>query len=36
MYGLKQDACLDFDDLVKLLAPHGYLPVQEYPSLWKH
>ena len=29
LYGLKQAARLAFDDLVKLLAPHGYLTVQE-------
>ena len=36
MYGLKKLACLAFDNIVKLLAPHGYLPVQESPGLWKH
>ena len=33
MYGLKQDACLAFDDLVKLLSPHGYFLVQESHGL---
>ena len=28
MYGLKQAARLDFDNIVKILAPHGYFPVQ--------
>ena len=36
MYGLKQAARLAFDNPVKLLVPHGYLPVQEYSGLWKH
>ena len=36
IYGIKQAACLASDNLVKLLAPHGYLPVQESPGLWKH
>ena len=36
MYGLKQAARLAFDNLVKILTLHGYFPVQESPSLWKH
>ena len=28
MYGLKQADRLAFDNLVKLLAPHGYFPIQ--------
>ena len=36
VYGIKQAARLAFDNLVKLLAPHGYSPVQESPVLWKH
>jgi hypothetical protein len=36
MYGLKQAARLAFDNLVKLLAPHGYSPDREFPGLWKH
>jgi hypothetical protein len=28
MYGLKQAARLAFDNLVKLLAPHGYYPIR--------
>ena len=36
MNGLKQSARLAFDNLVKLLAPHGYFPVREYPVLWKN
>ena len=28
MYVLKQAYRLDFDNLVKLLSPHGYFPVQ--------
>ena len=36
MYGLKQASCIAFDNIVKLLAPHVYLRVQEYPGLWKH
>ena len=36
MYELKQVASLAFDDLVKLLAPHGYLPFRKSPGLWKH
>ena len=36
MYGLKQAARLAFDNLVKLLAPHGYHPVRHMPGIWKH
>ena len=36
VYELKKVARLAFDNLVKLLATHGYLPVQESPGLWKH
>ena len=36
MYVLKQAARIAFDNIVKLLAPHSYFPVREYPSLWKH
>ena len=36
MYRLKQAARLAFDNIVKLLAPHGYFRVQEYPGVWKH
>ena len=36
MYRLKQAARLVFDNIVKLLAPHGYFHVQEYPGVWKH
>ena len=36
MYGLKQVARIAFDNLVKLLALHGYFPVQESPGLWKY
>ena len=36
MHGIKQAACLAFYNLVKLLVPHGYLPVQEPPGLCKH
>ena len=36
MYGLKQAARLTFDNLVKLLAPHGYFPVRESTGLWNH
>ena len=36
MYGIKQASHTDFDNIVKLLAPHGYFPVQESPILWKH
>ena len=36
MYGLKQAACLAFDNLVKLLAPPGYFPSRSSPGLWKH
>ena len=35
MYGIKQAPRLDFDTLLKLLAPHGYLYAQESPGLWK-
>ena len=35
MYGLKQVARLAFNNLVKILAPHGYLPVREYTGSWK-
>ena len=36
MYGIKQLACIDFDNLVKLLALHRYFPVWKSPGLWKH
>ena len=36
MYGLKQAARIAFDNIVKILAPHGYFPVQESPVLWNH
>ena len=36
MYGLKQVPLFASDNLVKLLAPHGYFPVQEAPGLWKY
>ena len=36
MYGLKQAVRIALDNLVKLLAPHSYFPVQEYSDLWKH
>ena len=36
MYGLKQDARLVFDNIVKLLEPHSYLPVWGSTGLWKH
>ena len=36
MYRLKQAARLVFDNIVKLLALHGYFHVQEYPGVWKH
>ena len=36
MHRLKQSSRIDFDNIVKLLVPHGYLPVQESTSLWKH
>ena len=32
MYELKQASRTAFDNLVKLLVPHGYLPVQESPG----
>ena len=32
MYGLKQSAHLAFNNLVKLLSPHCYFPVQESPG----
>ena len=36
VYGIKQAAHLTFGNFVKLLTPHGYLPVREYIGLWKH
>lgn len=36
MYGLKQAARLAFDNLVKLLAPHGYHPIRHMPGIWRH
>ena len=36
MYRIKQAARFAFDNLVRLLEPHCYLPIQEYPGLWKH
>ena len=36
MYELKQEAHLAFDNLVKILSPHVYFPVQKSTGLWKH
>ena len=36
MYGLKQVARLAFDNLFKLLTPHGYHPIKHHPGLWRH
>jgi hypothetical protein len=36
MYGLKQAAILAYQNLVKLLAPHGYSPCPNTPGLWRH
>ena len=36
MYVLKQADRLAFDNLVKILDPHGYLYVRESPGLCKH
>ena len=33
VHGLKQASRLAFDKLVKLLAPHGYFPALDSPSL---
>ena len=34
MYGLKQDAILEYNKLVKHLKPHGYSPIPFSFSLW--
>ena len=34
MYGLKQAARLAFDNIVNLLAPHGYYPIRHMPGIW--
>ena len=36
MYGLKQTGIIVHKELIKHLAPHGYVPVQHTPGLWKH
>ena len=36
MYGLPQAGRLANDQLIKLMAPHGYHPVAITPGLWKH
>ena len=36
IYRLKQASRLAFGHIVKLLAPHGYFPIQESPGLWNH
>ena len=36
MYGLKKEAHIYFDRLVKLLKPHGYYPLQYNPVIWCH
>ena len=36
MYGIKQAARLAFDNIIKPLALHRYLPVDYSPGLWKY
>ena len=36
IYVLKQEDCLYFDCLVKLLKPHGYYPLRSNPDIWCH
>ena len=36
MYGLPQAGQLAYDQLVTILAPHGYAPTRHTPGLWTH
>ena len=36
MYGLRQAATLNYENLVKNLQPYGYKPVTRTQGLWKH
>ena len=36
MYGLKQAACLAYDDLVLHLNKHGYFPDKVCQNIWLH
>ena len=36
MYVLKQEASPAFENLIKLLSPHGYFTFRESTGLWKH
>ena len=36
MYGLKQSARLDYDQLVKRLKAHGYSPDPIATNIWKY
>ena len=36
MFGIKQEAYIDFDRLVKFLKTHGYYPLRPNPGIWCH
>ena len=36
MYGLKESGVLAFNQLVKSLAPHVYIPMPHSTGLWRH
>ena len=36
MYGLRQAAILAYNNIVRLLEPHGYAPVPGTQGIWKH
>lgn len=36
MYGSKQAAILAFDNLIKYLSSHGYMPVPNIIEIWQH
>jgi hypothetical protein len=36
MYGLKEAGIIAFNQLVKKLAPYGYIPMKCTPGLWRH
>ena len=36
MYGLKQSAVIEYNNLVQQLSPHGYHPSPHTTVIWKH
>ena len=36
VYGLKEDGCVAFQNMVKNLAPFGYEPMLCNPGIWRH